>query len=154
MSIMKNEVLIYDKNKGTLDFLRAFFRENNEYSAIFIKDSQSLLNRLHKKKPDSSYLGNPDELKGISHSKIGSPVIAMLSGDITNGIRSVIKNAIESYLISPFHREDFEYKLKSAISKKAYLKTSTERKKTWKQCLNWIHLFLQLLTPRRYCISL
>ena len=148
MSIMRNEVLIYDKNKETLDFLRAFFRENNEYSAIFIKDSQSLLNRLSKKKPDVLITGNPDELKGISHSKIGCSVIAMLSGDITNGIRSVIKNAIERYLISPFYREDFEYKLKTAISKKGLLENIHGEKKDLETVLELIHFISSTLDPK------
>ena len=40
MSIMKNEVLIYDKNKETLEFLRRFFRRRDDYSATFIKDKK------------------------------------------------------------------------------------------------------------------
>ena len=129
MSIMKNEILIYDKNKETLQFLREFFREKNEYSAIFIKDKHSLFNRLTRKTPAALIVGSPAELGKIRHSNTGCPVIAMLSGDISKGIRSVMKRNIECYLISPFHREDFEYKLKTAIGKKAFLKTSTERKR-------------------------
>src|SRR5574340_382242 len=124
MSIMKNEVLIYAKNKETLEFLREFFKENNEYPAIFIKDNKALLNRLNKKKPGVLITGSPDELKGISYSKIGCPVIAMLSGDITKGIRSVIKNSVECYLISPFHKKDFEYKLKAAVNQTGLAESS------------------------------
>ncbi|MBI3377727.1 MAG: sensor domain-containing diguanylate cyclase [Nitrospirae bacterium] len=145
---MKKELFIYDKNKETLQFLREFFRENNEYSAIFIKDKQALLNRLNKKKPDVLITGNPDELKGISRSKIGCPVISMLSGDISKGLRSVMKRKIECYLISPFHREDFEYKLKTTISKKDFFETIHGEKRDLETMLELMHLISSTLDPK------
>ena len=73
----------------------------------------------------------------------------MLSGDITKGIRSVMKRNVECYLISPFHKEDFEYKLKTAIGKKAYLKTSAERKKDLETVLESIHRISSTLDPKK-----
>ena len=151
---MKREIFVYDKNKETLEFLREFFRENNEYSAIFIKDTQSLLNKLNKKKPDTLVIGSPDELKGISYSKIGCPVISMLSGNITKSIRSLMQCNIECYLISPFHKEDFEYKLKNSHQQKGLLENIYGEKKTLKQCLNLYTLYLQLVILKKRCILL
>ena len=145
---MKREIFVYDKNKETLEFLREFFRENNEYSAIFIKDTQSLLNKLNKRKPDTLVIGSPDELKGISYSKIGCPVISMLSGNITKSIRSLMQCNIECYLISPFHKEDFEYKLKTAISKKGLLENIYGEKKDLETVLESIHLISSTLDPK------
>ena len=145
---MKREIFVYDKNKETLEFLREFFRENNEYSAIFIKDTQSLLNKLNKKKPDALVIGSPDELKGISYSKIGCPVISMLSGNITKSIRSLMQCNIECYLISPFHKEDFEYKLKTAINKKGLLENIYGEKKDLETVLEFIHLVSSTLDPK------
>lgn len=44
----------------------------------------------------------------------------MVSGNITDGIRSVMKAEIESYLISPFYDKDFEHKLRIAIKKNGW----------------------------------
>ena len=152
---MRNEVLIYDRNKESIGFLRNFFHGNDCYSPTFVKDKQSLFNRLTRKTPAALIVGSPAELEKIRHSNTGCPVIAMVSGDINGGIRSAVKCNTECYLISPFHKEDFEYKLKTTISKKAFLKPSTERKKTLKQCLNLIRRISSTLDPKKeYCISL
>ena len=145
---MKREIIVYNKNKGTLEFLREFFRENNEYSAIFIKDTQSLLNKLNKRKPITLVIGSPDELKGISYSKIGCPVISMLSGNITKSINSLMQCNIEYYLISPFHKEDFDYKLKTAIGKKDLLENIYGEKKDLERVLEYIQLISSTLDPR------
>mgnify|MGYP001562317878 FL=1 len=148
MSIMKNEILIYDKNKETLQFLREFFRENDEYSAIFVKDKHSLFNRLTRKTPAALIVGSPAELGKIRHSNTGCPVIAMLSGDISKGIRSVMKRNIECYLISPFHREDFEYKLKTAIGKKGFFENIHGEKKDLETVVELTHLISSTLDPK------
>jgi len=145
---MKREIFVYDRNKETLEFLRGFFRENNEYSAIFIKDTQSLLNKLNKREPDVLVIGSPDELRGISYSKIGCPVISLLSGNITKSIRSLMQRNIECYLIGPFHKEDFEYKLKTAISRKGSFENIYREKKDLETVLESIHLISSTLDPK------
>ena len=74
MSIMKNEVLIYDKNKETLEFLRRFFRRRDDYSATFIKDKKTLLKTLKKdpnvivSSPDVFEKNQPRGCKMLCHS--------------------------------------------------------------------------------------
>ena len=146
---MKKEIFVYDKNKETLQFLREFFRENDEYSAIFVKDKHSLFNRLTRKTPAALIVGSPAELGKIRHSNTGCPVIAMLSGDITKGIRSVMKRNVECYLISPFHKEDFEYKLKTAIGKKGLFENIRGEKKDLETVLESIHRISSTLDPKK-----
>ena len=72
----------------------------------------------------------------------------MLSGDITKGIRSVMKRNVECYLISPFHKEDFEYKLKTAIGKKGLFERVCGEKKDLETVLESIHLISSTLDPK------
>lgn len=144
---MRNEVLIYDKSKESIGFLRNFFQGNDCYSPTFVKDKQSLFNRLTKKTSTALIVGSPAELEKIRHSNTGCPVIAMVSGDITSGIRSTVKCNTECYLISPFHEEDFEYKLKTAISKKGFFETIHGEKKDLETVLESIHRISSTLDP-------
>jgi len=145
---MRNEVLIYDRNKESIGFLRNFFRGNDCYSPTFVKDKQSLFNRLTRKTPAALIVGSPAELEKIRHSNAGCPVIAMVSGDINGGIRSAVKCNTECYLISPFHEEDFENKLKTTISKKGFLETIHGEKKDLETVLESIHRISSTLDPK------
>lgn len=145
---MTKEIFVYSKNKETLAFLKVFFRDKNEYSPVFIKDRQSLLKKLNKKKPDVLITGSPDETKGLYYSKREYPVIAMLSGNITDGICSVMKHNIESYLINPFYKEDLEYKLKSTLSKKGLFDSIHGEKRELETVLELIHLISSTLDPK------
>ena len=146
MSIMKNEVLIYDKNKETLEFLRRFFRRRDDYSATFIKDKKTLLKTL--KKDPNVIVSSPDVFEKINPEDVKCSVIAMVSGNITSGIRSVMKSDIEHYLVRPFYKEDFEYKLKTAISKKGLLESICGEKKDLETVLELIHLISSTLDPK------
>ena len=59
-------------------------------------------------------VSSPDGLKQIKPSEVGCPVIALIPHNVTNGIRSVVESDVEYYLLSPFHKEDLENKLKLA----------------------------------------
>lgn len=145
---MRNEVLIYDRNKESIGFLRNFFHGNDCYSPTFVKDKQSLFNRLTRKTPAALIVGSPAELEKIRHSNTGCPVIAMVSGDINGGIRSAVKCNTECYLISPFHKEDFEYKLKTTISKKGFLETIHGEKKDLETVLESLRRISSTLDPK------
>ena len=111
------------------------------------------MNRLKEKKPEVLITGSPNELKGINYSKIGCPVIAMLSGNITNGINSVTKNSVESYLISPFHKKDFEYKLNAAVNKTRLAESIRCEKKDIETIFELIHLISSTLDPKEVLYS-
>ncbi len=144
---MRKEIVIYDKNKESLEFLSNFFKDNDNYSAIFIKDEKALQKEI-KKNPAAIVVGTPDDLERIKPSEMGCPVIVMVSGDITNGIRSVIKCDIECYLISPFHKEDFEHKLRIAIKKKNWFENIYREKKDLETIVELVHLVSSTLDPK------
>lgn len=145
---MKKEIVIYEANRESLGFLRNFFKDNDDYSAIFIKDEQSLLKKLNNKKSAAFVVGSTEGLERIKTSETGCPVIAMISEDITAGIQSVMKSDIESYLISPFHKEDFEHKLKMAIKKKCWFEDIYREKKDLEAIIELIYLVSSTLKPK------
>ncbi|MBI4691642.1 MAG: sensor domain-containing diguanylate cyclase [Nitrospirae bacterium] len=145
---MKKEIVIFDNNKESLAFLTNFFKTNVDYSAIFVKDETALLKKLGKIKPDALVVGSPLELGKIRPREMGCPLIAMVSVDITNGIRSVMKNEIGYYLISPFHKEDFELKLRMAVQKKNWFDGVYSEKKDLETIVELIHLVSSTLDPK------
>jgi len=146
---MTKEIFVCCKNKETLRFLRAFFHGNSEYSAKFIRNKEFFLNNLSKKKPDALITGPPDEgMKRLQGPKRGFPVIAMLTGNIRDGIRSVMNHNIESYLISPFHKEDLEFKLNTTINRKGLFENICEEKRELETVLELIHLISSSLDPK------
>ncbi|TAL26891.1 MAG: sensor domain-containing diguanylate cyclase [Nitrospirae bacterium] len=145
---MGKEIVIYEKNKEGLDFLKDFFKNRDDYAAIFIKDEKSLLKELNKKKASALIAGSSSGLEKIKPAETGCPVIAMVAGDITNGIRSVMKQGIEIYLISPFHKEDFEHKLRIAVEKKGWIENIYRDKKDLETIVELTYLVSSTLDPK------
>ncbi|MDO9288768.1 MAG: sensor domain-containing diguanylate cyclase [Thermodesulfovibrionales bacterium] len=145
---MGKEIVIYEKNEGSLGFLRNFFKKRNDYSAIFIKDEKSLLGELNKKKAAALIVGSSVKTGEIKLADTGCPVIAMVAGDITNGIRSIMKRDIDIYLISPFHEEDFEHKLKVAIEKRGWVENICRDKKELETIVDLTYLVSSTLDPK------
>ncbi|MDH5202536.1 MAG: hypothetical protein OEW69_04695, partial [Nitrospirota bacterium] len=128
---MKKEILIYEKDKEILQFLRAFFRGKREYSARFIKgDEDDLRRELEKKTPAAIIIGSPEGLEKTQSLEIVCPVIAMISSAHTaKGIRFVVKSDVEYYLLEPFYKEDIEHKLRLAVEKKSWFENLYKEKK-------------------------
>jgi len=144
---MGKEIVIYDKNEESLRFLRDFFKKRNDYSAIFIKDEKSLLKELNKKKAAALIVGSSAMPGKIKLADTGCPVIAMVAGDISNGIRSIIAQDIELYLITPFHEEDFEHKLNIAIGKKGWAENIYREKRDLETIVELTYLVSSTLDP-------
>ncbi len=146
----KKNILIYEEDKETLKFLRSFFRGRNDYSVCFIKADKKVLKReLLERMYAALIISSPDGLEHIKPSEVGCPVIAMISCNVTNGIRAVVKSDVEYYLLSPFHKEDFEHKLKLAIERKNLFETLYKRKKDNDALLiEFIYLISSTLNPK------
>ncbi|MEW6068157.1 MAG: diguanylate cyclase [Nitrospirota bacterium] len=118
---MKKDVLIYENDKDNLNFLSSFFKKRKDYSPHFFKNRHVLKKRLSEKRPDVIIISSPEGLRYFKPSEINCPMIALISSNIVEGIRSVVKADIEYYLIGPFHEEELDQKLKLAVSKKNLL---------------------------------
>ncbi|MBI5188150.1 MAG: sensor domain-containing diguanylate cyclase [Nitrospirae bacterium] len=146
---MKKEIFIYEEDKDTLRFLRSFFRGRDDYSAHFIKrDEKALRRELVEKRPAAVIVNSPDGLEHINPSEVECPVIAMISGNVTNGIRSVVKAGVEYYLLSPFYKEDLEYKLKVAIERKIWFENLYREKKDLEALIELTYLVSSTLNPK------
>ncbi|MEW6213615.1 MAG: hypothetical protein AB1478_00180, partial [Nitrospirota bacterium] len=127
----KKEILIYEKDKEVLKFLRSFFTGKDDYSASFTKRCKEAIGmrRIVEKGP-AALIICPDGLQHVRPSDVECPVITMIaSGNTVGGIRSVVKFGVEYYLLSPFYKEDLEYKLKVAIGKKSWLENLYRERK-------------------------
>ncbi len=145
---MKKEIVVFDKNKESLAFLKKFFNANSDYDKVVIKDARSLLKKISKKPPAACVVGDFDIFGNIAPSQLGCPVIAMVSGDLAGGINRVIKHGIEYYLSSPFTEKDFEYKLGMAIKKKSWFENACAEKKDLETVIELTHLVSSSLDPK------
>jgi len=147
---MKKEILIYEKDKEVLNFLRSFFRGKNEYSPRFIKSNADVLKReLEKNMPSALIIGAPDGLEQVQPLEIQCPVIAMIhSAHVATGIRSVVKCDVEYYLLAPFYKEDLEHKIRLAVERKSWFENLYKEKKDLKAIIELTHLVSSTLNPR------
>lgn len=147
---MKKEIIIYEEDKENLKFLRAFFRGKGDYSTRFIKrDKKTLKKELAERRPAALIVSSPDGLEHIKPSEAGCPVIALISGNVTTGIRSVLKSDVEYYLLSPFYKEDLEHKLKLAIEEKSWFENLFKEKKDLDVVLELTYLMSSTLDPKK-----
>ena len=145
----KKNILIYEEDKDTLNFLRSFFRRRNDYSVCFIKTDKKVLKReLLERMYAALIISSPDGLEHIKPSEVKCPIIVMISGNVTNGIRAVVKSDVEYYLLSPFHKEDFEHKLNLAIERKSWFSNLFKEKKDLEAVLELIYLISSTLNPK------
>jgi two-component system, cell cycle response regulator len=149
---MKKEILIYERDKETLKFLRSFFRERNDYSARFItkKDIEILRRKLENIKPDALIIGNTNVLEYIKPPEVKSPIIALISpGNTLKGLRSVVKSGLEYYLLAPFDKEGLEDRLRVAIKKKSWLETLHKEHKDLEALIELTHFITSTLDPQK-----
>lgn len=145
----KKNILIYEEDKETLNFLRSFFRRRNDYSVCFIKTDKKVLKReLAERRYAALIISSPDGLEHIKPSEVKCPIIALISCNATNGIRAVVKSDIEYYLLSPFHKEEFYHKLRLAIERKNWFETLYKRKKDIDALIEFTYLISSTLNPK------
>src|SRR4030042_4260867 len=149
MKKIKKNVLIFEEDEDTLKFLRSFFKGRNDYSAYFIKGNKKDFKReLEDKKPDVLIINSPDGLDQVNPSDVGCPVIALISGNITGGIRSVVRSDAEYYLITPFHKEDLEHKLRLAIERKSWFENLYPQKKDLDALIEFTYFISSTPNPK------
>lgn len=145
----KKDILICEKNSGVLKLLRAFFRKRDDYLPKFTRtEGLALLAQITKRRPDALIIGSPDGLMHIAPLEVVCPIIAIVSASVTEGIRAVMKSGIESYLISPFHEDELECRLKVALQGKGWLTRLYREKKDLQNLIDLLSLFSSTLNPQ------
>ena len=145
---MKKEIIIYGKHPEVREFLQSFFKGRTAYSARFIQNKNTLKKELAKKKPDAFLVDSPDGLDQVKSLNIQCPMIALIFGNVTRGIRSIVGSDIECYLLSPFHRDDLERKLRVVVSGKSWFENLYRKRKDLHALIELTHLFSSTLNSR------
>lgn len=143
---MKKEILILEKNRESLNFLKQFFKDRSNYSVVYA-DEQTFLQKLALKRPDAVIIGASSDFMNFL-CKISCPVIAMVSRDVKKGVQLVMKANIEFYLISPFYDEDFEHKLNLAVKNHVWIDNIYREKKDLETIVELTHLISSTLDPK------
>jgi len=146
---MKKEILIYEKDKDVLKFLKSFFKEKKEYSAHFVrKDRNTLRKKIAGTMPDAVIVSSPDGLRHLNPSIVKCPIIAMISTNETRGIHSAIKSDVECYLLSPFHKEELDHKLRVFLNREGVMDTLFKENEDFSVLLELATLASSTLNPR------
>lgn len=120
---MNEKILIYEKNLKTKKSLRSFFEKRAKaFDADFADDIAGLRRKLAKNKKNSPVcLISTEGLESLKTQSLDCPLIAVISKDLSAGIKEAVRHKAESYIVMPFYEEDLEYKIKSALDKKQLL---------------------------------
>lgn len=117
----RKKVHIYEKERESIKFLKSFFKKRKDYSVSFFEDKAAFLKSSNGRPPDACLLGSPECLDEVAPSIGEAPVVAMVPSDIAGGMRSIVKNNIEFYVLSPFHADDLDFKLKTISNRNNWL---------------------------------
>jgi len=145
--MMKKDIIVYGRDRGVQNFLKDFFKDRKDYSARFIQNRNILKKELGKK-PAALLTDSPDGLQETEDLNITVPVIALISREVTKGIRSVIKSDVECYLLSPFLKDELESKLKVVTRGKSWLESLYMKGKNLHVIVELSYLFSSTLNPR------
>lgn len=105
-------ILVYEKDQRTVKSLRSFFKKRKYLQAEFMEDMASLAEKASGgKEKNLLCIIAAAELPRLKSQKLNCPFIATISRTSKGGIRKAKSYGAESYLITPLHEEDLEYKI-------------------------------------------
>ena len=146
---MERTILVYEKDRDVVKFLKSFFEERKHYSVHYVKKGKHTLGKeILAKKPDALIVSSPDGLAELQPSEIPCPIIAIISKDETKGIHSAIKSDVECYLIGPFYKEELDQKLKTLIDKSSLIESLYRDRKDLEALLELTSLASSTLNPK------
>ncbi len=145
-------IFIYEKNEGALNFLRPFFRAEKGRKAVFFRDAAQLERKIKKTPPLLAILGAPACLEEAYPLCAGIPVIAMIGGNVREGLSSVIRLDIEFYMLAPFYREDLAHKLRVATSMSKGINSLAEKVQDLEAIIDIAGLMSTSMNPREVLV--
>ncbi len=151
MHRMKREILVYEKDPKVLKFLRGFFKgKEEEFSVHFTKkDGDALKREILKRAPDVMVVSSPGGLMHVNPSELTCPIIAIISADLTGGLRSVVNTEVDCYLISPFHKDDFLSTLRHAVYSSSWVEIFTRERKDLQAIIELTEIISTTLNPHK-----
>ena len=141
-------VYIYVKDKDSLSFLKKYFSSNNKrYKAFYFTNISNLRKSLSSAPPEILIAGARQCVDKIAGYARDIPVMAILTRDLPEGMRSIIDNGIEHYIIPPFQDYDLTCKLQILSRKKDYLELLTQENKDLETIVELTGLLSSTLDP-------
>lgn len=146
---MKGDVLIYEKDREALAFLQSFFEKKKQTGAEFFGSLHALRKALVERR-DRVLLCIADvfSLEKLNPLSAGVPVIATITKDVRDSIRRAVKHGAENYLISPFHREDLSFKIKSILDKRQMVEKLRREARDLQTVVDLTYLVSSTLDPQ------
>ncbi|HXX56804.1 MAG TPA: sensor domain-containing diguanylate cyclase [Thermodesulfovibrionales bacterium] len=117
---MSERILIYEKNREILTFLKSFFRKRRKSGVEFVQTLASLKEALSTDSNNCIQLCivSADELQNLSPLEGRPSIIATIPPNTQTGFKTIMKYGAENYLISPFHEGDLEFKIKNVLDRR------------------------------------
>lgn len=149
MKIRQKDILIYERDREVLRFLKSFFSEKPEYSVRFIKKNEKILRKeIAAHQPDALIVSSPEGLRHIDPSEVNCPIIALVSANATKGIHSAVQSDLKCYLLKPFHKEELDHKLKMLVDRKSCLEELYRRNEDFYSLIELVTLSSSTLKPK------
>lgn len=143
----KKHIYIYDKKREDVSFLKDFFVKKRAYRTTFFTNLRLLRKKLQESPPALVIADSPAGISKLN-SSADVPRIAMISSDVSLGLRTAVKNNVNCYLISPFYEEDLEVKIDTAIQRENWFEKLYREQKDLEAIVELSHLVTSTLDPK------
>jgi len=141
-------IYVYVSDKETLAFLKDFFvAEKKKYKATFFKRITDLRKRMAASPPGVLITESPGHLDKAIPLAGPTPMIAVLCGNNTGGMRGIIDNGIEHYMAPPLYDYDLRCKLQILLRKSDYLDILSQEKKDLETIVDLADMLSSTLDP-------
>jgi two-component system, cell cycle response regulator len=94
-------------------------------------------------------VSSPEGLKHIKTDEVKCPIVAIVTLDKTKGIRTVIDSDVECYLLSPFHKDELDNKLRMATRQRSWLDILNREKEDLQAIVELTDLVSSTLNPKQ-----
>ncbi|RMG67734.1 MAG: diguanylate cyclase [Nitrospirae bacterium] len=135
-------------DEETTGFVKGYFRGKRGLRLKHCGDIKTLKEMLKENHFDVLLIESPSCTSKLKNYSLQIPTIALVTDDVPKGLRDVIKLDIDYYLISPYHKEDFKLKLKSAIERKSWFKELYNEKRDLEAIIELTYLVSSTLEAK------
>ena len=142
------KILVYAEGDEGLRFLKRYFRKRRGMRPTFANTPEELIQELERSSHDVMIIDSPNGTEEIRKKASDLPTIALISGDIPKGLRSVVKHNIDYYLLSPFHEDDLEVKIKTALNRRSWFEKLYSEKRDLEAIIELTYLISSTLDPK------
>ncbi len=139
-------VVVYDKETDNLVFLEDFFRKRKGFKPLFIDSIEEFPQRTG---PATVFLTSlPGGYEALRKRSPQVPTVALISGDVRDGLKTAAKCNVDFYLLSPFHEYDLELKIERAVERRSFIDSLYAEKRDLEAIVELTRLISSTLDPK------